>query len=227
MSKHPKEEEDINIGEAYSKAEKFLDEKKQPITIVLGAILVIVFGSFYYYSMYLPPLQKSAEESIFEAQKAFEIDSFNLAMYGNETVIGFEEIIDQYGSTNIGNTAKYYMGVSLLHSGEYEDAIDYLKSYSPEDHLTRATKEGAIGDALSQLEAYDDAVTAYEKAANAYVNNFSTPIYLKKAGILSEKIGDYESAVKFYERISTQYPDSEEGRDIEKYLAHAQSYVGS
>jgi len=225
MSKHQDHKEDINIGEAYSKAEKFLDQKKQPITIALGAIIVIVFGSFYYFSMYLPPLQKEAEQSVFQAQKAFAIDSFNLAMYGNEEIIGFEEIIDTYGSTTVGNTSKYYMAVSLMHTGSYDEAIEYYKSYSPEDHMTKALTQGGIGDCLVQLEAYDEAITSYEKAANAYVNDFSTPIYLKKGGIVAEKIGDYEKAVKFYQRIKTQYPDSQEGRDIEKYLAHAKSFI--
>ena len=225
MSKHPVEEEDINIGEAYSKAEKFLDEKKQPVGIALGAIIVVILGTFYYYNMFLPPLQKAAAEDVFLAQKAFAVDSFDLAMYGGNGVIGFEEIIDEYGSTEIGNTSKYYMAVSLLNTGAYEDAIDYFKSYSANDHMTRSLKEGGIGDCLSQLGEYEDAITAYEKAANAYVNDFSTPIYLKKAGVHSEKIGDYSKAVKFYERISSQYPNSQEGRDIEKYLAHAQSFM--
>jgi tetratricopeptide (TPR) repeat protein len=225
MSKHQVEEEDINIGDAYSKAEKFLDEKKQPVGIAVGVVIALILGVFYYFNMYLPPLQKNASEDVYQAQKAFEVDSFELAMYGNGEFIGFEEVIETYGSTDIGNTSKYYMAVSLMHTGAYEDAIDYYKSYSPADHITRALKEGGIGDCLVQLDAYEDAITAYEKAANAYVNDFSTPIYLKKAGIISEEIMDYKSAVKFYERISDQYPNSQEGRDIEKYLAHAQSYV--
>tara|TARA_R110002050_G_scaffold297339_2_gene458671 strand:- start:83879 stop:84559 length:681 start_codon:yes stop_codon:yes gene_type:complete len=225
MSKHHVEEEDINIGEAYSKAEKFLEEKKQPVGIALVVIIVLILGTFYYYNMYLPPLQKSATEDAYQAQNAFAVDSFELAMYGNSDFMGFEEIAANYGSTAIGNTAKYYMGVSLMHTGAYEDAIDYLKDYSPKDHMTGALKEGAIGDCLSQLGDYEAALTSYEKAANAYVNEFSTPIYLKKAGILAEKLNDFKSAVSFYERISTQYPNSQEGRDIEKYLAHAKAYV--
>ena len=225
MSKKHEQDEDINIGEAYSKAEKFLEEKKQPILIAIIAVAVVIFGSFYYYSIYLPPLNKEAEQSIFLAQQAFATDSFELAMYGNDEIIGFEEIADSYGSTQIGNTAKYYMAVSLMHTKAYEDAIDYFNSYSPKDHVTKALKLGGLGDCNAQLGDYEQAITYYEKAANSYVNEFSTPIYLKKAGIVSEKIGDYKKAVDFYERVKTQYPDSQEGRDIEKYLAHASSFV--
>jgi tetratricopeptide (TPR) repeat protein len=224
MSKH-QEEEEINIGEAYSKAEKFLEANKQPIGITLAAVVIIILGSFYYFNMYLPPLKKDAAQDVFAAQNAFAADSFDLAMYGSAEFMGFEEIAEMYGSTEIGNTAKYYMGVSLLNTEAYEDAIDYLNSYSPKDNMTKALKEGAIGDCLSQLGDYEGAISAYEKASKAYKNDFSTPIYLKKAGITAEKIGDYASAVEFYEAISTDYSTSAEGRDIEKYLAHAQSFM--
>ena len=225
MSQHQVEEEDINIGEAYSKAEKFLDDNKQNIGIAIAAVVIVVLGTFYYFNMYLPPIKKEAAIEIAGAQKAFEADSFNLAINGNNEFMGFEEIIDTYGSTEVGNTAKYYMGVSLLQTGNYDEAIEFIKSYSANDHITRATKEGVIGDCLSQLGQYEDAISAYEKAANAYVNDFSTPIYLKKAGITAEKVGDYTAAVSYYEEISKDYSASAEGRDIEKYLAHAQSLM--
>lgn len=225
MSQHQVEEEDINIGEAYSKAEKFLDDNKQSIGIAIAAVVIVVLGTFYYFNMYLPPIKKEAAIEIAGAQKAFEADSFNLAINGNNEFMGFEEIIDNYGSTEVGNTAKYYMGVSLLQTGNYDEAIEFIKSYSANDHITRATKEGVIGDCLSQLGEYEDAISAYEKAANAYVNDFSTPIYLKKAGITAEKVGDYAAAVSYYEEISKDYSASAEGRDIEKYLAHAQSLM--
>ncbi len=225
MSQHQVEEEDINIGEAYSKAEKFLDENKQSIGIAIAAVVIVVLGTFYYFNMYLPPIKKEAAIEIAGAQRAFEADSFNLAINGNNEFMGFEEIIESYGSTEVGNTAKYYMGVSLLQTGNYEEAIDFIKSYSAGDHITRATKEGVIGDCLSQLGEYENAISAYEKAANAYVNDFSTPIYLKKAGVTAEKIGDYAAAVTYYEEISKDYSASAEGRDIEKYLAHAQALM--
>ncbi len=225
MSQHNVEEEDINIGEAYSKAEKFLDNNKQSIGIAIAAVVIIVLGTFYYFNMYLPPMQKNAAVDIAGAQKAFATDSFNLAMNGNTEFMGFEEVIDTYGSTEIGNTAKFYMGISLMNTGNYDEAMDFLNSYSADDHITRSLTEGAIGDCLSQLGEHENAISAYKKAANVYMNDFSTPIYLKKAGITAEKIGDYSAAVEFYDQISTDYPSSAEGRDIEKYLAHAQAMV--
>lgn len=223
MSKHQIEEEDINIGEVYSKTETFLDENKQNLTIGLGVIVAVIAGFVYYFNMYLPPLQKEAEASIYKAQQAFDRDSFELAMYGDDSFMGFLEVADEFGSTAAGNTALYYAGICNLHLGNYEDAIDDLKAYSPKDHMTRATKEGAIGDALSQLGDYEDALSHYEKAATVYANDFTSPIYYKKAGVLAEKLNDYEAAVSYYTIIKDKYATTNEGRDIEKLLAHAQA----
>lgn len=223
MSKHQIAEEDINIGEVYSKTETFLDNNKQAITIGLGAIIAIVAGFVYYFNMYLPPLQQDAEASIYKAQQAFEADDFENALYGTDAYMGFEEVADNFGSTAAGNTARYYMGICNLHLGNYEDAIDDLNAYSPKDHMTQATKQGAMGDALSQLGDYEDAISHYEKAATVYVNDFTSPIYYKKAGVLSEKIGDYQAAVEFYTTIKDNFSTTTEGRDIEKLIAHAEA----
>jgi tetratricopeptide (TPR) repeat protein len=223
MSKHQVEEEDINIGEVYSKTESFLNDNKQTITIGLGAIVAVVVGLVYYFQMYLPPLYQEAKTSIYKAEQAFAADSFELALVGNTSFMGFEEIADTYGSTPTGNTARYYMGICNLHLGEYELAIEDLNSYTPKDHMTRATTQGAIGDALSQLGDYEEAISHYEKAATAYENDFTSPVYFKKAGVLSEKVGDYESAVEYYTIIKEKYATTSEGRDIEKLLAFAKA----
>lgn len=223
MSKHQIEEEEINIGEVYSKTETFLNDNKQNLTIGLGVIIAIIAGFVYYFNMYLPPLQQEAEASIYKAQQAFEKNEYELAIYGDDSFMGFEEVAEYFGSTAAGNTARYYVGICNLHLGNYEDAIDDLNAYTPKDHLTQSTKEGAIGDALSQLGDYEDALSHYEKAATVYANDFTSPIYYKKAGVLAEKLNDYEAAVAYYTIIKDKYASTSEGRDIEKHLAHAQA----
>lgn len=221
MSKHPELEEEIDIGKVYSTADHFIEKHKQSLSIGIGTVLVIVVGIFYYFNYYLPPLEKSATEDVYLAQKAFKDNQFDVAMYGTAEFMGFEEVIDTYGSTDIGNTAKFYMGISLMQIEAYQEAIEYLENYAPKDHMTRVLKEGGIGDCHSQMEEYSLAIDAYENAIDVYANDYLTPIYLKKAGLTSEKIKDYTSAVKFYTLIRDQYPYAPDSRDIDKYIAFA------
>ncbi|HBH05318.1 MAG TPA: hypothetical protein DDX92_01785 [Flavobacteriales bacterium] len=227
MSKK-QQEEDINIGEAYGKAEKFIEDNKRSLGIALGALLAVVLGVYYYFNMYLPPLAEEAEMEIFKAQRMFRQDSFRLALEGDlaQGYIGFEEIAEEYGSTPAGNTSRYYAGVCLLNMERYEEAIDVLKSYNPDDKMTSAVRWGAIGDAYAQLGDLPKALSQYEKASKAYENEFTTPIYLKKAGLIAEELGEYKEAAKHYETIKRDYQNSTEARDIEKYLARAQALAG-
>ena len=78
---------------------------------------------------------------------------------------------------------------------------------------------GAIGDAYVELGDLDKAVSKYVEAADYAANSFNTPLFLMKAAEIFELKGKYPDALKIYERIETQYPESTEGTTIEKYVA--------
>ena len=56
-------------------------------------------------------------------------------------------------------------------------------------------------------------------------DSLSAPYYLKKAGGVYEKLGDYAKALAAYERISDDYPASMEARDIQKYIGRIQQQM--
>ena len=82
-----------------------------------------------------------------------------------------------------------------------------------------------IGDAYMQLGDYKQAASHYQKAASSKANDFSTPMFLMKEGLALEQAGDYAGALKSYERVNREYPNSSEARDIEKYIERAQLRV--
>ena len=90
-----------------------------------------------------------------------------------------------------------------------------------------ATTKSALGDAYTELGEFDKAVRAYMDAADNFENDFTTPIILKKAGIVYEELGEYEKALEVYERVSLQYPDTAEGREMNKYMGRVESKLSS
>tara|TARA_B100000780_G_C21021607_1_gene409469 strand:+ start:107 stop:784 length:678 start_codon:yes stop_codon:yes gene_type:complete len=221
-----KHDDDVHLEEVYAKSEEFFEKNKKQLGIGIGAVVVVIAAVFYYFNVYLPPLEIEAQNSIYKAQGYFEADSFQLAMNGdNQGSLGFYDIVDQYGSTAAGNLAKYYLGVSLLRTGQYEDAIAYFDAYDAKDQMTAAISLGATGDAYAELQNTEKALDFYVKAANANDNEFTTPIYLLKAGTLAETLGDYNDALKYYKRIQSDYPLTQEGRSIKKYIARAEGFA--
>ena len=212
-----KEENLSEVENALTKTEQFIEKNQKILTIVVGAIVVIVGGYLGFKKLYIQPLEKEAQSQMFMAEQYFEKDSFNLAINGDGNYLGFLDIIDDYNMTKAANVAKYYTGISYLHLGQFNDAINYLNEFETDDLLLAPVTEGAKGDAYSELDEKGKALSAYEKAYS-YKNNFTTPIYLMKAGLLLEAEGKFDDALEAYNEIKESYPESNEGRTIDKYI---------
>ncbi len=84
---------------------------------------------------------------------------------------------------------------------------------------------GAQGDAYLELGDLKKAAAHYEDAADNSENGFSAPMYLLKAGKTHEILGNYNSALKCYNSIKSDFKSSAEFRDVEKLIARAESFV--
>ncbi|HOK61968.1 MAG: tetratricopeptide repeat protein [Tenuifilum sp.] len=215
-----------SIDNALTRTEQFIEQNQKSLTIIVAAILAIVAIYFGYKKLYLQPKENEASSQIFQAQYYFEQDSFRLALYGNENDLGFATIADRYGMTRTGNLANYYAGICLRELGEYQKAIDYLKKFDAGDQMVTPIAYGAIGDCYVELNKLKDAAKFYIKAANYEKNDFTTPIFLKKAGMVYEELKQYDKALDLYNIIKNDFTKSIEARDIEKDIARINTLMG-
>ncbi len=217
-----KSQQDDNLQElesALTKTEQFIEDNQKIISYVVGAIILVVAAYLGFSKFYLQPKQKEATSQMFMAENYFEKDSFNLAINGDGNYLGFLDIIEDYGITKSANLAKYYTGISYLHLGQYEDAIDYLKDFDTDDILLEPIKEGAIGDAYMELGETDNALKQYKKAYSLTENELTTPVYKMKAAEILESQQEFDKALALYQEIKQAYPKSNEGTSIDKYIA--------
>jgi tetratricopeptide (TPR) repeat protein len=221
-----KETLNVDVMQAIDRAEKYFEENKKSLTIIIGALVVLVGSYFAWTYLYIAPMEEEARSKMFMAEKYFEQDSLDKAINGFGVYKGFKEIANQYGLTRSGNLAHFYLGICYLHKGQFEEAIKELKQYDGDDAIVSSIAIGAQGDAYSELGKYDEAIDLYLKAADYSENDFSTPIYLMKAAQLYEVLSDYKKALRIYERLKTEYPETREGRDIEKYISRARIRAG-
>ena len=222
MSKSKKAQHDgfEAVEEALTKTEQYIEENRKSLTIIILAIVVVVGGFLAYKNLLLEPKEGKAQSDMFMAEKYFEQDSFRLALEGDGVYApGFLDIIDDYAGTKTANLAKYYAGISYLRLGEFEDAIDFLEDFDGNDRMVSIVALGATGDAYSELGEYEKAATFYEKASGLNENELLTPIYLFKAGLVYEEMGNSKKALDNYKKIKSDYPNSEEGKTIDRYIA--------
>ena len=217
-----KEKETVEVEELVSKSELFIENNSKKIMLGILALAVIVGAFFGYRHGYLIPLQKKASVALFKGEQYFAKDSFQLALNGNGADYeGFEAIIDQYGNTKPGNLAKAYAGICYAKLGQYDQALENLKSFDASDDMISPAIIGLIGDCYVNMDNAKEGVTYFEKAANAADNEVISPIYLKKAGIAYESMQQYNDAVKVYTQIKEKYFNSMEAADIDKYISRA------
>lgn len=224
MSNNAEEKDELQqVNEALSRSEQFIEKNQKNLLIALAAIVVIVAGTLFFRHSYLGPKEKAAQEMIFIGEQYFAVDSFKVALQGDGAeYIGFEGIIDDYGATKTAKLAAAYAGLCYKSMGDNEKAIDYLSRSNADDIMVSPALVGSIGDCYVELGKADKAVSYFEKAADAD-NDVLSPIYLMKAARVYESLDKYNKALKIYERIKKEYPLSQEGQEVDKYIERAKT----
>ncbi len=221
-----KQDEDKNIvavEEALSKSEQFIERHQNTLIYSVLAVVIIIAGYIGYTRFILEPREQEGFEEMYRAEQYFEQEEFELALEGDGEYPGFLDIISDYRMTKTANMARYYAGISLIRLGEFEEGIDYLKDFRKRDTFLGAMAYGAIGDAYWEMGDEERAIRYYRRAYRHEPNNLTTPAFLFKAGQVYESIGEYDEALARYERIRKEYAQSQEARDIEKYIARAEA----
>jgi len=198
----------------------YWDKYKKQITYALAVIVLVIGGLLGYRYMIQLPNEKKATEAMFRAEEYYRMDSARLALQGDNINPGFLKIISRYGGTRAANLASFYAGSCYLKMGDFNNAVKYLKDFSSSALQVQARAYGMLGDAYSELNKKEDAVTAYKKAGTTLEeDNLISPEYLFRAGYLYESMGKNKEAIEMYQLIKDKYPTSQRGYEIDRYLA--------
>jgi len=199
-----------SLENSLSKTESIIVNNKKKITNILTGILVLLALVFFMKKQVWEPAEIEAKNLAWEAQYAFEKDSFQLAQDL------FTEISEEFGGTGAGNGALLYKGISSMKLGQFEEAIENLKSFDAEGDLIPGIKNGLLGDCYSEIGDWEQAVDYYKKAGKIAKSEITSPYYFKKAGILLEQNNIHEDAHEIYEEILTNYYFEGSGKFIEE-----------
>lgn len=217
---------EANVGEILSKSERFIETYKNHILTGIGAIVLAVVAVIGIRQYYLLPKEAEAQEAIFPCENYLASQQWDLALNGDSVSdIGFLGVIDEYGFTKTGKLAKAYAGICYYHLGQYDEALEYLKSYSADDKIISPVVVGLIGDCYVNTDNVEKGVKHFKEAAAKAESQYISPVYLKKAGLAYESLSDFKNAVKVYTTIKDKYPSSSEAAEIDKYIIRASAQI--
>ncbi|MGR7813613.1 tetratricopeptide repeat protein [Lacinutrix undariae] len=219
------------LDETASKTEDWAIKNQKYIFMIVGFAAVVALGYLGYNKFVSEPKSGEAMNEMFKAQQYFEQavtgtdkDSlYTLALNGGEGKYGMVDIADKYSGTPAGNLANYYAGMAYLNTKDYSNAVTYLNKFSSDDKILAPVAKGAIGDAFVQLNQPEDALGYYEKAIATSTNDYTTPMYLYKAGTLALTLGKTDKALKYFKRIKNEFSASTEASNIDAFIGKAEA----
>lgn len=213
-----------NINSAEKKGSFFQDNQKSVI-FILGGIIVLILLYIGYQKFYLAPRADKAADAMYKAEEYALIDSLQKkAIDGDGSFKGFKEIADEYSNTPSANIANAYLGSLYLRQQNFQEAIKYLKKYSETgSEILDPLVIGLIGDAYSESHDYKNAADYYKKASDKSKNSYTTPLFLKKLGLVYEQLNENKQAEEAYSKIKSDFPESVEASTIDGPLARVQA----
>jgi predicted negative regulator of RcsB-dependent stress response len=194
------------------------ESNKKRINTIVTVVLVAIVGYFAYTNLYKEPRENKAATSVAFAQRYFESDSFDRALNGDGQHLGFLKIMKKFSGTSTANLCNYYAGICYINKGDFKNAVKYLEDFDGKGTLITYAASGALGDAYMETNNTSKAIDAYEKAISNPIDNVITPIYMQRLAMVYEMTNKIEDAKKYYKKIKDDYPQSEQARDVEKYL---------
>ncbi len=223
MAKEKINQTGVNVEEAVSKTESFINNNKKYLLGGILAAIVIIAGFLCYKNFISEPRELKASEAMFKAEQLFNAGNYEAALHGDTlgTTMGFIAVADEYSNTKAGNLANAYAGISLAQLKKYDEAIKYLNAFSADDAMVSPAVLGTLGNCYAQLGQEEKAASTLMDAAKKADSHSLSPIYLIEAGQLYEKLGNKSKAIEAYKLIKNKYFNSMQAYDIDKYIERA------
>ena len=206
------QEQVLNVEEAVSRSEAFVNKNKKNLIVGVVAVVVLIAAGMLLSTFVIAPREQKAAEALFVGEKYFQDGNYEVALNGDQyEYAGFAAVADDFGGTKAANLAKAYEGLCLAKLGRYEEAIPVLKSFKGNDMMVAPSVLAALGNCYAQVGDEAQAASTLVKAANKADNNVLSPAYLIQAGKKAD-------ALKAYQQIKDKYYGSMQSMDIDKYI---------
>ena len=224
MAKEVGTPQDEMLASAQTQGENFFEKNSKMVVVAIVVIFALAAAIFGYKKVIVEPRMTKAQEMLFEAQYQFESQNadFALALNGNENTPGFAQVVEQYGNTPAGNLARMYAAACSLRLGEFDQAQSYINSFKNvkgvPGEIINAMAAGIKGDIAVEKGDNAGAAKLFEQAAKVSENDFTTPMYLRKAALAYKAMGDEAKAEELMKVINEQYPASYDAREAIKLV---------
>lgn len=204
----------------YYKVYGFIDENKTSV-MLYGGIIIVVIAAAYFYMVHKSQNNQLAAVELGKVMTLYDQGSYLEAIEGqpDKNIVGLKKIVDEFGGTENGETAKIYLANSYNRLEKFDEAYKYYEDYDGGNVLFKATSLAGQAGYLSMKKEYEKAADLYYDAARVSKSNVENPNYLVQAGINYLNAGKSAKAKEVLEKVKKDYVHSPSLSEAEKYLA--------
>jgi tetratricopeptide (TPR) repeat protein len=184
-------------------------------TYVVGGIVGLFLVYLLYRQFIWVPSNEKSNDGWWTAMNYISKDSTDQA------IKALEPFVKNYDGKTGGEVGQYLLATQYMKKGEFKKALDNLEKVDLDDTYLKIFCVGLQADCLSEMKKYDEAENKYVEAADMEDNEFTTPMYLFKAGLCADKSKNFDLATEYYTKIRDNYPTFASQKTIEKYIARS------
>lgn len=217
LAKRVKKQDDLIT--TYESAILWYETNKKLLANVGIAIVVLVAGTWFYVNNQRTNNEKAANEFA-KVFAYYDNGQFQLAINGvpEKNVRGLSAIVNDYGSTNYGNIARFYLANCYFSTGEVGKALEEYDDASLNAPFLEHSRIAGMAACYEVKGSFADAAKYFEKAGKADQNDPNAAEYLANAARNYVRSGNKEQAIELYKLIKKEHASSAAARDAERYL---------
>lgn len=215
-----KEIKEDKLVTTYYKSLDFFNNHKNKIYLY-GGIVVVLFAIVYWYVDNKAKNNEKATTELSKVLASYENGAYKEAIDGKpaEKILGLKQIIDEYGGTETGETAKIFLANSYLMMGNLEEAFKYFDDYSGSNKIFKATALAGKAGYYESKNDFQKAADLFLEAAHKSDENALNAEYLLKAGVDFIEAGQKDKAKETLTNLKEEYKSAAAVRDADRYLA--------
>jgi len=204
----------------YVKVTSFYEKHKKNISIAVTVVAVLIIASIIYMKNRADNAEKAATQ-LGEVFSLYDGGQYQQAIDGipERNITGLKSIVDNYGSVQAGNYARFYLANAYYHLGKFELALEQFEDFSPADEVLAVSRLSGIGSCYEAMGKYKEAAENFERAATKYPHDVNAAENLSNAARDYGMAGEKETAIDLYTKVKKNYPTSTFARDADRFIA--------
>lgn len=203
----------------------FYTVNKKYINYALTGVAVLVVGMFIYTNNH----RANEEKAAVELAKVFNIydggatnnAQYQIAVDGRpeQGIMGLKAIVENYGGTNSGGLARFYLANAYFYLGNQAEALNQFERFDGDNHLLHASALAGAANCYEIKSEYGKAASMYEKAARMAEKNMAAAEYMSSAARCFGLSGEKERAISLLKQLKKDFPTSPAAREVDRYVS--------